>query len=88
MIEFVTFFGTSVTSSPHEIIDRKELVARAGAGLYPAFTHADIKACIDKIQPVRFREHIVRTCFADIYGVWPQCHTYSVDLTFLLLFLQ
>ncbi|KAF9131015.1 Integrator complex subunit 9 [Mortierella sp. 14UC] len=58
MIEFVTFFGTSVTSSPHEIIDRKELVARAGAGLYPAYTHADIKACIDKIQPVRFREHI------------------------------
>ncbi|KAK3847959.1 MAG: beta-lactamase-like protein [Linnemannia gamsii] len=58
MIEFVTFFGTSVTSSPHEIIDRKELVARAGAGLYPAYTHADIKACIDRIQPVRFREHI------------------------------
>ncbi|KAF9900063.1 Integrator complex subunit 9 [Linnemannia zychae] len=58
MIEFVTFFGTSVTSSPHEIIDRQELVARAGAGLYPAYTHADIKACIDKIQPVRFREHI------------------------------
>ncbi|KAF9094764.1 Integrator complex subunit 9 [Mortierella sp. GBA35] len=58
MTEFVTFFGTSVTSSPHEIIDRKELVARAGAGLYPAYTHADIKACIDKIQPVRFREHI------------------------------
>ncbi|KAF9141138.1 Integrator complex subunit 9 [Linnemannia schmuckeri] len=58
MIEFVTFFGTSVTSSPHEIIDRKELMARAGAGLYPAYTHADIKACIDKIQPVRFREHI------------------------------
>ncbi|KAF8935836.1 Integrator complex subunit 9 [Haplosporangium gracile] len=58
MIEFVTFFGTSVTSSPHEIIDRKELMARAGAGLYPAYTHADIKSCIDKIQPVRFREHI------------------------------
>ncbi|KAF9921337.1 Integrator complex subunit 9 [Linnemannia zychae] len=58
MTEFVSFFGTSVTSSPHEIIDRKELKARAGAGLYPAYTLADIKACIDKIQPVRFREHI------------------------------
>ncbi|KAF9575504.1 Integrator complex subunit 9 [Mortierella alpina] len=58
MTEFVTFFGTSVTSSPHQVIDRKKLVARAGSGLYPAYTHADIKACIDKIQPVRFREHI------------------------------
>lgn len=67
MIEFVTFFGTSVTSSPHEIIDRKELVARAGAGLYPAYTQADIKACIDKIQPVRFREHIVRSCVAIVH---------------------
>ena len=60
MTEFITFFGTSVTSSPHEIIDRKDLVARAGAGLYPAYTKEDIKACIDKIQPVRFREHIVK----------------------------
>ncbi|KAF9938694.1 Integrator complex subunit 9 [Mortierella alpina] len=59
MTEFVTFFGTSVTSSPHQVIDRKKLVARAGSGLYPAYTHADIKACIDKIQPVRFREHII-----------------------------
>ncbi|KAF9956341.1 Integrator complex subunit 9 [Mortierella alpina] len=59
MTEFVTFFGTSVTSSPHQVIDRKKLMARAGSGLYPAYTHADIKACIDKIQPVRFREHII-----------------------------
>ncbi|KAG0200745.1 Integrator complex subunit 9 [Mortierella sp. GBA30] len=59
MTEFVSFFGTSVTSSPHEVIDRKNLMARAGSGLYPAYTHADIKACIDKIQPVRFREHII-----------------------------
>ncbi|KAG0006069.1 Integrator complex subunit 9 [Entomortierella chlamydospora] len=57
MTEFVSFFGTSVTSSPHEFIDRKKLTARSGSGLYPAYTHADIKACIDKIQPVRFREH-------------------------------
>ncbi|KAF9352199.1 Integrator complex subunit 9 [Mortierella sp. AD094] len=59
MTEFVSFFGTSVTSSPHEFIDRKKLMAKSGSGLYPAYTHADIKACIDKIQPVRFREHIV-----------------------------
>ncbi|KAG0346947.1 Integrator complex subunit 9 [Podila minutissima] len=58
MIEFVSFFGTSVSSSPHHFIDRKQLVARSGSGLYPAYTMADIKACIDKIQPVRFREHV------------------------------
>ncbi|KAF8934545.1 Integrator complex subunit 9 [Dissophora ornata] len=58
MTEFVSFFGTSVTSSPHEVIDRKKLVAQAGSGFYPAYTLADIKACIDKMQPVRFREHI------------------------------
>ncbi|GJJ78839.1 integrator complex subunit 9 [Entomortierella parvispora] len=58
MTEFVSFFGTAVASSPHEAIDRKKLVARSGAGLYPAYTLADIKACIDKIQAVRFREHI------------------------------
>lgn len=58
MIEFVSFFGTSVSSSPHHSIDRKQLVARSGSGLYPAYTVADIKACIDKIQPVRFREHV------------------------------
>ncbi|KAG0020383.1 Integrator complex subunit 9 [Podila clonocystis] len=58
MIEFVSFFGTSVSSSPHHSIDRKQLVARSGSGLYPAYTMADIKACIDKIQPVRFREHV------------------------------
>lgn len=28
MIEFVSFFGTSVSSSPHHSIDRKQLVAR------------------------------------------------------------
>ncbi|KAF9110734.1 Integrator complex subunit 9 [Mortierella sp. AM989] len=33
-------------------------MAQSGSGYYPAYTHADIKACIDKIQPVRFREHI------------------------------
>ncbi|KAG0293526.1 Integrator complex subunit 9 [Dissophora globulifera] len=48
-----------VTSSPHEVTDRKKLVEQAGSGLYPAYTLADIKACIDKIQPVRFREHII-----------------------------
>ncbi|KAF9928932.1 Integrator complex subunit 9, partial [Modicella reniformis] len=58
MTEFATFFGTSVSSAPHEVIDRKKLIAQSGSGLYPAYTHADIKACIDKIQPVRFREHI------------------------------
>ncbi|KAF9432612.1 Integrator complex subunit 9 [Entomortierella beljakovae] len=58
MTEFVSFFGTSVTSSPHEFIDRKKLIAQSGSGYYPAYTNADIKACIDKIQPVRFREHI------------------------------
>ncbi|KAG0040055.1 Integrator complex subunit 9 [Podila clonocystis] len=59
MIEFVSFFGTSVSSSPHHSIDRKQLVARSGSGLYPAYTMTDIKACIDKIQPVRFREHVI-----------------------------
>ncbi|KAG0095318.1 hypothetical protein BGZ93_006050 [Podila epicladia] len=59
MIEFVSFFGTSVSSSPHHSIDRKRLVARSGSGLYPAYTMADVKACVDKIQPVRFREHVV-----------------------------
>lgn len=59
MTEFVSFFGSAVASSPHEVIDRKKLVARSGAGLYPAYTLADIKACIDKIQAVRFQEHIV-----------------------------
>ncbi|KAF9357330.1 Integrator complex subunit 9 [Mortierella sp. NVP85] len=58
MTEFSTFFGTGVSSTPHEVIDRKKLVAQSGSGLYPAYTHGDIKACIDKIQPVRFREHI------------------------------
>ncbi|KAF8986184.1 Integrator complex subunit 9 [Entomortierella lignicola] len=59
MTEFVSFFGTSVASSPHEFIDRKKLMTKSGSGLFPAYTHADIKACIDKIQPVRFREHII-----------------------------
>lgn len=59
MTEFVSFFGSAVASSPHEALDRKKLVARSGAGLYPAYTLADIKACIDKIQAVRFREHVV-----------------------------
>ncbi|KAI7824723.1 beta-lactamase-like protein [Gamsiella multidivaricata] len=58
MTEFVSFFGSSVSSNPHEVIDRKKLVAQSGSGLYPAYTLTDIKACIDKIQPVRFREHI------------------------------
>ncbi|KAG0220967.1 Integrator complex subunit 9 [Mortierella sp. GBA43] len=58
MTEFSTFFGTGVSSAPHEVIDRKKLVTQSGSGLYPAYTHGDIKACIDKIQPVRFREHI------------------------------
>ncbi|KAG0056262.1 Integrator complex subunit 9 [Gryganskiella cystojenkinii] len=58
MTEFVSFFGSAVASSPHEAMDRKKLAARSGAGLYPAYTLADIKACIDKIQAVRFREHI------------------------------
>lgn len=63
MTEFVSFFGSAVASSPHEALDRKKLVARSGAGLYPAYTLADIKACIDKIQAVRFREHIVSGVF-------------------------
>ncbi|KAF9193410.1 Integrator complex subunit 9 [Haplosporangium sp. Z 11] len=58
MTEFVSFFGTSIASSPHAVIDRQKLVAQSGSGLYPAYTLADVKACIDKIQPVRFREHI------------------------------
>ncbi|KAF9584231.1 Integrator complex subunit 9 [Lunasporangiospora selenospora] len=58
MTEFVSFFGTSVSSSPHDAIDRKQLLAKAGTGLYPAYTLADVKACIDKVQAVRFREHV------------------------------
>ncbi|KAF9972930.1 Integrator complex subunit 9 [Actinomortierella ambigua] len=60
MTEFVSYFGANVTSTPRDTLPRTSKLVRPKNGLYPAYTLADIKACIDKIQPVRFRENIVR----------------------------
>jgi len=88
MTEFSTFFGTGVSSTPHEVIDRKRLVAQSGTGLYPAYTHGDIKACIDKIQPVRFREHIVRASFRFVWRTsgFDAVTRYNVLILLLSLF--
>ncbi|KAF9382962.1 Integrator complex subunit 9 [Podila verticillata] len=53
LTEFTDFQGRIFATEP--TIE----FGRSGSGLYPAYTVADIKACIDKIQPVRFREHVI-----------------------------
>ncbi|KAG0256137.1 Integrator complex subunit 9 [Actinomortierella ambigua] len=58
MTEFVSYFGANVTSTPRDTVPQTSKLVRPKNGLYPAYTFADIKACIDKIQPVRFRENI------------------------------
>ncbi|KAF9334818.1 Integrator complex subunit 9 [Podila minutissima] len=52
LTEFTDFQGRIFATEP--TIE----FGRSGSGLYPAYNMADIKACIDKIQPVRFREHV------------------------------
>ncbi|KAF9419449.1 Integrator complex subunit 9 [Podila epigama] len=52
LTEFTDFQGRIFATEP--TIE----FGRSGSGLFPAYTMADIKACIDKIQSVRFREHV------------------------------
>ncbi|KAG0236512.1 Integrator complex subunit 9 [Actinomortierella wolfii] len=59
MTEFVSYFGANVTTTPRDAAPRTSKLNRPKDGLYPAYTLADIKACIDKIQPVRFRENVL-----------------------------